>query len=59
MGLSKLIGSAEIYSDNRGFVQSLNTGDVERIDANSKDVDFWIQVWDEAMGTRSKISGFG
>ena len=40
MALSQLIGPAEMFSDNRGVVQSLGNDDVNRIVVGHKDVDF-------------------
>ena len=45
MALSKLIRPAEIHSDHRGVVQASSKGEVECINATSKDTDLWIQMW--------------
>ena len=59
MALSKLIGSAEIYSDNRGVVQALNRGQVECIHANHDDADLWIKVWVKVDGHKEQDRRLG
>ena len=56
LALCKFIGPAEIHCDNRGVVQALNKGEVECINANLKDADLWIQVWDMVYGHKGARS---
>ena len=50
----KLIGSAEIYSDNRGVVRSLKKGEVECISVSDKDGYLWIQDWDQVNARKEQ-----
>ena len=45
--LCQLIGSAAVYSDNRGVVHSLKKGEVECVSVSHKDAYLWIQDWDQ------------
>ena len=52
--LCKLIGSAEIYSDNRGVVRSSKKGEVECISVSDKDGYLWIQDWDKVNAHKAQ-----
>ena len=47
LALCKLCGPPEIFSDNRGVVQALNEGEVDRISAGHNDPDLWMWVWNK------------
>ena len=45
MALCKLCGPSEIFSHNRGMVQTLNKIEVDCISAGHRGTDLWMLVW--------------